>query len=170
MPETPIAVLIGAPAAGKTRVGKALASALRVPFVDTDAIVSSAHGAIPEIFREQGEARFRELERGAVIKALSGSGIVALGGGAIKDSSTRAELRHHTVVLLTISEDAVAPRLNPEKRPLLTGGIESWRKLVEERTPWYEEVSDVSIDTSHQTADQVAARIVEWLEHRESAG
>lgn len=160
----PRVVLIGAPAAGKTRVGKALASALEVPFVDTDAIVANEHGPIPEIFRDRGEPQFREFERDAVVRALKSDGVVSLGGGAVTDARTRSDLTSVKVVLLTISEEAVAPRLNPEKRPLLVGGLDSWRKLVAERAPLYAEVADVVVDTSHRSADDIALDIVRWLE------
>lgn len=160
----PRVVLIGAPAAGKTRVGKALASALQVSFVDTDALVTSVHGPISDIFRDQGEAKFREFERDAVMQALSSGGVVSLGGGAVLNPDTRSDLRPVKVVLLTISEEAVAPRLNPEKRPLLVGGIDTWRRLVHERAPLYGEVADVVVDTSHRAADEIAEDIVQWLE------
>lgn len=166
---TPVVVLIGPPAAGKTRVGKALASRLGVPFIDTDALVSGSHGPIPEIFRTKGEPHFRELEREAVQEALSHDAVVSLGGGAVTNPDTRSDLREKRVVLLTISEDAVIHRLNPEKRPLLAGGIESWRDLVARRMPVYQEVADATFDTSHQSADDVAARIDEWLSEETTA-
>ena len=163
METTPLVVLIGPPAAGKTRVGKALAHRLGIPFLDTDAIVSASHGPIPEIFRTRGEPHFRELEREAVREALSSEAVVSLGGGAVTDPDTRSDLLDRRVALLTISEDAVVHRLNPEKRPLLAGGIESWRELVERRMPVYRDVADATFDTSHQSADEVAVRIEEWL-------
>lgn len=163
MPTQPVVVLIGPPAAGKTRVGKALAIRLGVPFLDTDALVTASHGPIPDIFRHSGEHRFRELERAAVEEALESGSVVSLGGGALTHAETRSDLGGQRVALLTISEDAVVHRLNPEKRPLLTGGIETWRELVEKRMPVYREVADATFDTSHQSADDVAARIEQWL-------
>ena len=71
-------VLIGPPAAGKTRIGKRLAKRLGLPFVDTDAVVVAQHGPIPGILAEHGEPYFRELERQAVAEAVAEPGVVSL--------------------------------------------------------------------------------------------
>lgn len=162
----PIVVLIGPPAAGKTRVGKRIARALEVDFLDTDVEIVKEHGPIPEIFATQGESAFRGFERDAVSAALGSRGVVALGGGAVMNSDTREELQAHTVALITISPDAVAHRLDPAKRPLLAGGLDAWLALVESRRAWYEEVSDATFDASHRDPDSVASDIVQWLEGR----
>jgi shikimate kinase len=81
--ERPLLVLIGAPAAGKTRLGKRVAKILNVPFIDTDKRIVAKHGVIATIFAEHGEDRFRELERDEVLAALSENAVVALGGGAV---------------------------------------------------------------------------------------
>ena len=103
------------------------------------------------------------LEREAVISALATSGIVSLGGGAIVNPATRADLAHHRVALITISEQAVSARLTSDKRPLLPDGVASWKALLAQRQPWYEEVADGVFDTSTQAIDSVAKDIVEWL-------
>lgn len=159
----PLVVLVGPPAAGKTRLGKRVAKILGVDFLDTDALVASRYGPIPEIFATEGEASFRAKERVAVMDALATSGVVALGGGAVIDPDTRADLRSQKVALVTISADAVSPRLNSTKRPLLKGGLEAWVSLVAERTPWYEDVASASFDTSSTPLDTVAEEIVEWV-------
>jgi shikimate kinase len=161
----PVVVLVGPPAAGKSRIGKRVAKMMGVPFVDTDSMIVSQHGPIVEIFEQHGEPYFRELERGAVIEALGTSAVVALGGGAIIDPDTRADLKDQLVVLVTISEEAVSTRLGTAKRPLLKDGLESWTQLVASRTPWYEEVATVTFDTSHQSIDHVAQQVALWLEH-----
>lgn len=160
----PLVVLVGPPAAGKSRVGKRVAKMLDAPFIDTDSVISAEHGAISDIFHEHGEPYFRSLERQAVKDALGQPAVVALGGGAVVDPDTRADLAKQRVVLVTISADKVAPRLNPAKRPLLGDGLESWKALVEQREPWYQEVSDVSFDTSLEPLDHVAEQIVHWIE------
>jgi len=163
--QQPLVVLVGPPAAGKSRIGKRVAKILDVPFLDTDRIISSSHGAIADIFDTHGEEYFRTLERATVREALGKKGVVALGGGAVIDANTREDLKHHPVALITISEGAVSHRLNSTKRPLLRDGLESWKTLAAIREPWYQEVADVTFDTSHQSIDQVAQQVALWIEH-----
>ena len=164
----PLLVVVGPPAAGKTRVGKKLAKALGVGWVDTDALVVSRWGPIPEIFEALGEPVFREKEREAVIEALETTGIVALGGGAVSHPQTRDDLEGHRVALITISPEAVAPRLNNSKRPLLKDGLESWKALVASRADTYRSVATREFDASHQTVEDLAEEILQWV--REDAG
>jgi shikimate kinase len=161
---SPRVVLVGPPAAGKTRVGKRVARLMKLDFHDTDREIVALHGPIPEIFASQGEPVFRELEREAVVTALETDGVVALGGGAVINADTRADLANHRVALITISAEAVVHRLDPEKRPLLVGGLEAWEALVGARQGWYDEVSDARFDTSHRSLDTVADEIVRWIE------
>jgi len=166
-----IAVFIGAPGSGKTKTGKRVAKALGVRHIDTDKVVVAAHGPIPQIFAEHGEAHFRRLEREAVAAALTEDAIVSLGGGAVLDPDTQADLADVPVVLLTVTVDGIKARLSEDpdavaKRPLLAGGIESWERLVEARRPIYERLADVVVDTSHRTFDSVAQEVTEWLRQR----
>ena len=163
-------VLIGPPAAGKTRIGKRLAKRLGLPFVDTDAVVVAQHGPIPGIFAEHGEPYFRELERAAVAAAVSDGGVVSLGGGAVTDAATRALLTRHPVVFLTVSPEAVSRRIGGTGRPLLTGDddpLERWRRIFEERRGWYEEVADLTVDTSRTPMRMLAERIAAWRKEQE---
>jgi shikimate kinase len=160
-------VLIGAPGAGKTRTGKRLGRLLGVPLVDTDKRVVAAHGTIAEIFETYGEPYFRALERKEVVKALSERAVVTLGGGAVMDAATQADLAGHRVVQLTVSPEAVESRIAGGKRPLLTGGIAAWEALVATRQPVYDRLSQLSIDTSRQPLDRVAKQIAQWLERQE---
>lgn len=163
----PLVVLVGPPASGKTRIGKRLTALLDSEFHDTDRMISAEHGPIPEIFSRHGEEYFRELERHAVVEALGRDGVVSLGGGAVIREDTRHDLAGRTVALITISAEAVAPRLNNDKRPLLAGGLEAWMSLVAARQAWYDEVADATFDTSHRAADDVAADIARWLNQEE---
>jgi shikimate kinase len=160
----PRLVLVGAPASGKSRLAKRIGKLMSIPVVDTDTSITEVHGSIKGIFATLGEEHFRVLEREAVISALATSGIVSLGGGAVVNPATRADLAHHRVALITISEHAVSTRLTSDKRPLLPDGVESWKALLTQRQPWYEEVADGVFDTSTNAIDAVAADIVEWLE------
>jgi shikimate kinase len=161
-------VLIGAPGAGKTRTGKRLARLLRLPFIDTDRRIVERHGIIAEIFAEHGEPHFRSLEREVVAEALVERAVVTLGGGAVLDPRTQAELARYPVVQLTVSAAAVEARLSGGKRPLLAGGIDAWRTIVEARQPLYDRLSGVTIDTSGQPLDRVAQQIAHWLERQQS--
>lgn len=159
----PIVVLIGAPAAGKTRTGRRLARLLGVPFIDTDRRVVAAHGPIADIFARVGEHRFREWERAAVAEALAERAVVTLGGGAVLDERTQAALADIPVVQLTVTADAVQRRIEGGKRPLLAGGIGSWRDLVAARQPLYDRLSDATFETSGRRMEQVATDVRDWL-------
>lgn len=167
MSDKPALVLVGPPAAGKSRLAKRVAKMMNLPLVDTDSMVVQEHGPIKDIFANHGEDVFRAWERAAVITALETPGIVALGGGAVMDPATREDLRNHTVALITISPEAVEDRISGDKRPLLSGGIESWVSLMEQRAGWYEEVAGVSFDTSHRAMDTLAVEIVDWVKGAE---
>ena len=159
-------VLIGPPAAGKSRVGRRLARRLDLPFTDTDAVIVRDHGPISQIFAVQGEPAFRALEREAVVTALATHGIVSVGGGAVLDPRTQADLKHARVVLLTVSPEAVAARIDDGKRPLVQG-IESWLQLVAKRMPLYESLADYRADTSRRPISTIVEEIAEWLQQQE---
>ncbi len=163
---SPIAVLIGPPAAGKSRLGRRVAARLGVEFVDTDKRVVAKHGPIPEIFASAGEQQFRVWEREAVVDALASPGIVALGGGAVLDHDTQRDLKDLYVILVTASPEAIAPRLVSGTRPLLAGGIDAWVALVAERQPVYDRLADFTVDTSRGTMDSIADSLVTRLEER----
>lgn len=162
---SPRAVFVGPMAAGKTKVGKRVARHLGVGFLDTDQVIVARHGAIADIFRDQGEPAFRAIERAVVVEALESDGIVSLGGGAVLDLDTRADLREQTVVFLYAPAYVVAGRLSLEagKRPLVAGGIADWERIFAERRPIYEELSDHAVDTSTGRFDDIARGIAAWL-------
>lgn len=168
MSTQPLVVVVGPPAAGKTRVAKRLGKIFGVAVVDTDTLVSSRWGSIPDIFENQGEQFFREKERDAVTEALTTSGIVSLGGGAVLNPDTRRDLDQHRVALITIDAASVAERLNNNKRPLLKGGLDSWKELVASREEFYATVADREFDASHRTVDSLTEDIATWI--REDAG
>lgn len=162
----PVAVFIGPMAAGKTRIGKRVARALELPFTDTDKVIVAAHGPIADIFDQHGEAHFRALERAAVHEALTGDGIVSLGGGAVLDPDTRRELAALSVVYLSITADAVAARIGGDKRPLIRGGIDDWQRIYDARRDIYDELATFELDTSRLPYDRLAQEVVTWLENR----
>ncbi len=148
--------------AGKTRLGKRVARILGTGFQDTDRLIVAEHGPIPTIFDEHGEQHFRALEREAVAIALASDDVVALGGGAILHPETRALLASHRVVLVTVSAEAVAPRIGDGRRPLVRGGISDWERIFAERRPIYEELALLTVDTSHRPIDAIAQEVAAW--------
>lgn len=165
-------VFIGPMGAGKTSVGRRVARLLELPFCDTDKLVARDHGPIPEIFATAGEARFRELEREAVVSALTEGGVVALGGGAVLNPDTQADLTGARVVLLTMAPHVVASRITAGDRPLLASEdpVARWQRIYDERRPVYERVADVVFDTSALPMMQVAADIAAWASGDAGAG
>ncbi|GAB3617462.1 shikimate kinase [Okibacterium endophyticum] len=158
-------VLIGPMGSGKTKVGRRVARALGLAFVDTDKRVVEEHGEITGIFESFGEEHFRSLERAAVSAALRENGVISLGGGAILHPDTQADLRHERVVLLTVRAEVVAARIKTSKRPLLSGpngGAEAWKRIYEERREIYEELADVTFDTSTGRISDIARMVAEW--------
>jgi shikimate kinase len=154
-------VLIGPPGSGKTKLGKRVAKALGLPFIDTDKRVVAEHGPISDIFGTHGEPHFRALERVAVAEALAEDAVVSLGGGAILDEDTQRDLEGRLVALITVSAEAVAERLEKDKRPLVTG-IESWQTLVDARRETYERLASRTWDTSNRPLDAIAEEIAQW--------
>ena len=157
-------VFIGPSGAGKSRLGKRVARLLGVPFADTDKILIAEHGPIAQLFREHGQGRFRELERAAVATALGGEGVLSLGGGAILDPDTQRDLAAHRVVFLTITPEAVAPRISGDAdRPLVKNGVQDWVELNASRWAIYERLADATFDTSHRPNDKLAEEVAAWL-------
>ncbi len=126
----------------------------------------SRGASISDIFVESGEAHFRDVERKAVAEALaSHDGVLALGGGAVLDPATRDLLAGETVVFLRVGlSDAVKRVGLGSSRPLLLGNIRSRIKaLLDERTPVYESVATLVVDTDGRTPDEIADEIVAAL-------
>ncbi len=163
-----LVVLVGPMGSGKSTVAGLLAEAYGVTARDTDTDVEAAEGrSISDIFVESGEDHFRELERAAVAAALaSHDGVLALGGGAVLDPSTRGLLADHRVVFLRVGLSEAVKRVGlGVGRPLLLGNIRSRIKaLLDERTPIYESVADISVDTDERSPQDVADEIRKALE------
>jgi shikimate kinase len=167
---SPVLVLVGPPAAGKTTVGRLVAERLGVDFTDTDELVVARAGKpVAEIFVDEGEPAFRELEAAAVAEALVGTGgVLALGGGAVLSAATRRLLAGHPVVFLATGVPAAASRVGLNRdRPLLLGNPrQQLRELLEARLPLYREVAVATVDTDELTPEQVADAVVAAIEER----
>ncbi len=148
---------------GKTTIGRKLAKALKLPFVDTDNLITDEHGPIPAIFEERGEPEFRRLEESALEKAIREPAVVATGGGAVLSALTRKRLKSVTVFYLSTDGKHIASRLKNGNRPLIQNGVEDWRRIYAERKPLYLEASDFQINTSGQPINASIQEIITKL-------
>ena len=165
----PLVVLIGPPGSGKSTVGKALAKVLAVEFIDSDKVVENSVGKkISEIFIDQGETVFRDLEFTALTASLThSSSVLSLGGGA--PISTRAQdvltAAGAPIVFLDVSLAVAAPRVGFNRdRPLLLGNPRAqWQSLYEMRRPIYEKLATVTIKVDTKKIDEIVKEIAEAL-------
>lgn len=159
-------VLVGPMGVGKTTIGKKLAKQLGRPFLDTDKEIVKEFGAIAKIFERFGEEHFRELETRFLLSALASDAVVATGGGVVTQEQNRNALRDCFVVYLSTNGRHMASRLLAGRRPLLKNGIADWKRIYEERKPWYEKVATVEIETSSKSLNSVVTEIVELVNSR----
>ncbi|MDQ0402687.1 shikimate kinase [Streptomyces sp. NPDC048232] len=172
MSGAPLVVLVGPMGVGKSTVGQLLAERLGVGYRDTDEDIVSAQGrSIAEIFVDEGEPVFRELEKNAVRTALTGhDGVLALGGGAILDADTRALLAGQRVVYLSMAVDEAVKRtgLNAARPLLAVNPRKQWRELMEARRHLYEEAATVVVATDGRTPEEVTQAALDALELKEA--
>ncbi len=163
-------VLIGPPGAGKSAVGPLLAGRLGVEFRDTDADVGTAAGKpVSDIFIENGEEAFRELERAAVTRALGTlrerGGVLALGSGAVLDPAVQSLLDGLPVVYLSADFATVARRIGLDRPRVVVPGNPRGRlrAMLNERDAIYQRLAAVTVPTDDldpdELADQIAVRI-----------
>ena len=161
-------VLIGLMGAGKTAVGRRLASRLDLPFADADAEIEAAAGAsISEIFAEHGEAYFRQGERKVIVRLLeSGPQVLATGGGAYINPDTRANIKAHGLSIWLKAEIKVLMKRvgRRDNRPLLaaTDPEKVMKKLMEERYPVYAE-ADVTIESRDVPHDAMVGAVIDAI-------
>ncbi|MCU0495872.1 MAG: shikimate kinase [Anaerolineae bacterium] len=151
--------LTGFMGTGKTTIGARIAEKTGSRFIDTDQEIMRLTGrTIPEIFRQDGEAAFRNWEK-QVIRSLSDQTglVIATGGGAILDPENRERLlRGHLVVCLYADPAVIEQRIGQDgSRPLAQG----WRDRLAQRQAIYDQLP-YQIDTSSKTPDEIAEEVI----------
>ena len=161
-------VLVGLMGAGKTKIGRRMASRLNLPFFDSDHEIEEAAGeTIAEIFRNRGEAAFRDGERRVIARLLCQPlHILATGGGAFMDPATRAVIRRGGIsIWLRADLDVLLARVaRRSDRPLLSGRDQRavMEELIERRHPIYAE-ADLTVDSSEGAPEATMARVMSAL-------
>ena len=157
--------LIGFMGTGKSSVGRFCAAHLRYELVDTDDLIEKRVGKpITEIFAQEGEAAFREIERQLVAEMTTWRRtIIATGGGLAANEANLASLKEHSlVVCLWASPEEIWERVRDQAhRPLLQGPdpLGKIRALLEQRTPFYRQ-ADVLVNTGMRSAREVAQQVL----------
>jgi len=165
--------LTGYRGAGKSTVGKCLASILNWEWIDLDdRIEQTARVSIKKIFEREGETGFRNRESLALkLASAESSAVISLGGGAVLRSENRDIIAASgRCVWLSVDADTVIARLfldatTRNRRPSLTTltPADEVRRVLADREPIYRQTADLTIDAASRPAEQIAAEIAQWL-------
>lgn len=168
-------LLIGYRGCGKTTIGRKLADRLWQPFVDTDdLVVQKAGKSIKDIFEQDGEPHFRDLESVVLIEALGLQDVVlSLGGGAVLREANRRAIRAsgHKVIYLRsdpatlhrrIQEDAATASMRPALTAL-GGTEEEVAQVLAQREPLYRQTMTAELEVTHLTPEEAVVYIVRLM-------
>jgi len=165
--------LIGYRGTGKTTIGNVLARRLGKRFIDADVYLEQKEGrTIREIFEEDGEEGFRDIESRIVEElCLQDDSVIATGGGAIlRDDNAKKIKASGITVFLEADVDAISKRINKDnqtyqKRPNLTkrGGYQEIEYLLEKRRPHYDKAADFVINTSKMSINEAVEKIASFI-------
>ncbi|MEJ6785128.1 shikimate kinase [Aminobacter sp. Piv2-1] len=161
-------VFVGLMGAGKTAIGRKVAQALGLGFIDSDhEIEAVSRMTIPELFERYGEAEFRALEQRVIGRVLeSGPQVLSTGGGAFMNAQTRAAIAAHGVsVWLKAELDLLMERVSKKQnRPLLQNADPRavLAKLMDERYPVYA-LADLTVPTRDDRKEAIASEVIETL-------
>jgi len=156
--------LIGMMGSGKSTVGKILAKKMDLPFMDLDHYIEvKSNKSISEIFKNDGEPHFRELESDALFHIENSKILVACGGGIVLNKTNRDKLRSTgKVVLLKASIPEIAKRLKDAiDRPLLQENerLKELTKIWSERKDYYKETAHIILNTDGQSPNDISEDI-----------
>ena len=167
--------LIGFMGVGKTAVGKVLAKKLGKQFIELDYLIAQKAGKpIPEIFQQDGEVAFRELEiEIAKEVAKNKNQIIACGGGIVLNKINIDRLKRDSIIVyLTASPGVILKRVSngDEERPVLKASNKALkiREVLRFRKPFYERAADIKVDTSGVDIDSVAGEIIRQVKQDEN--
>jgi shikimate kinase len=158
--------IVGYMGSGKTTLGRLLARATGLEFVDLDRDISKRTGKeIPEIFAEYGEEHFRDLEHKALREALDGEVpcLVACGGGVVVRPENRALLQGVITVFLREDTGVLYGRTREPGRPLRAASREEFESRYAERLPFYREVADIEVDVDGRSPSLVMEEVLGCL-------
>jgi shikimate kinase len=163
-------VLVGMPGCGKSAVGRRLAPRLDIPFVDADEEIEQAAGKpITDIFKEHGEAYFREGERKVIARLLgAGPQVLATGGGAFMQAETRDNIRRNGISVWLRAELPLLLRrvLKKSNRPLLLDDPEGTMiRLMDTRYPVYA-TADITVESREAPHDIIVGEVIDALTER----
>jgi shikimate kinase len=163
---TPRIILIGPPGSGKTSIGRSLAKAMAIEFADTDTLIETDQGkSVSQIFVDDGEKYFREIETRVCLDALTiPNGVLSLGGGSVLTPAVAEAIRNGNseVIFLDVSLSVAAPRIgfNRDRPLLLNNPRQQWQRLMDARRPIYESLSTRTIEVGSRTVNQVVKEIL----------
>ena len=167
-------VLIGFMGTGKTAVGQVLSKRLSRQLIEVDEAIEKIAGkTIPDIFQDDGEIHFRELEIEAIRQAAKGEKqVIACGGGAVLNTINIDRLRATGVIINLIADpEIILQRTSGENgsRPLLNTAqpLERIKELQKFRKPFYDRAADITINTSKLSIDITADKIIDRLKKYE---
>jgi shikimate kinase len=169
-------ILIGLMGSGKSSIGRRLAEHFGIGLIDLDDyIVEKAGRSIPDIFTEQGEEGFRDIESDTLREVVSQHAVIATGGGVILREENRALLKcHPPVIWLKASPEFLARRIDGDSnRPLIAAGetLKKLQQLAKIRYPLYEQCADFTLPRGDMKKREVLQSILlflaEWKTGRE---
>ena len=160
-------VLIGYRGTGKSSIGKVIASTLALPYYDVDALIEENEGrSIPQIFQDDGETGFRDIESRIINGLPVTPAVISTGGGAVvRHKNIRALRKRSLIILLTSSEEDIARRIKNTTRPSLTGLSlrDEIHTMLEERMPLYRSAADLVYDSSGKHPRGAAIEILQII-------